>query len=207
MTSRAQKKDMLDYLVAGLGGSDKIEPMKKKFINNIQSSYILVGDSGIVFLVDQVYTGDTFGQILRVMKGSRPNVATIVLKDGETFFRNAAEKNYFKKSHQLSLKNYSAEEMRRMIIFRPEEIAIERSLGRIQYYQPQSANLNQGVVTFKFKDVVYDYSHIDSSRFKPADTESARLKIWTGRKEEYGLIQLAGKYLDPREASQTSQAT
>ena len=49
----------------------------------------------------------------------------------------------------------------------------------MQYFQPVSPRLEEGIVSYKFKTVTFDYSHVDSrERFKPQDRQSDRLHIW-----------------------------
>lgn len=201
MTTKRQRQEMFDYLAEKLKGSDAVvTPRRKALVGGIESSYILIGDNGIVFLVDQPYPNEAFERIYRDTVANRHNFCPVFLKDGETFFRNAAERHYFKKSKELSLKHYNNNQMHRMILFRPEEMfAVGRS-NTLSYYQPQSARLPQEVVRYEFGPVRFDYSHIDSSeRFKPEDRESDRLHIWGQQTNLPGKLQLDGKILRQRE--------
>ena len=191
---------MLDYLVGKLEGSAMVEPRAKAILGEEESRYLLVGEKGIVVLVDRVYPGNSFEQLIGAARQARPDVAVAFFKDGETFFRSAAEKNYFKMGKDLSLKKYTDEDMQRMMLLRPEEIFVVNMGRSLQYYQPESERLVEEVVSFGFKPVEFDYSHIDSrERFKPRDTESKRLFIWKNRIETWGLIVLDGKYLARRD--------
>jgi hypothetical protein len=195
MTSRQHKKEMLDYLVEKLKGSgEKIVPRHIEFFKGMTTNYIRVGDNGIVLLLDQAYPGERSEQAYSGL-GKFSRRAVVILKDGKTFFRNAAEDNTFKQKYELSLKNYSTEEMHRMIQFRPEEIYLVSEVGksRLQYFQPTSAMLSPMNVSYSFEPVEFDYSHIDSScQFKPEDRESTRLFIWSDKREYAGTV-LLGK--------------
>ncbi len=163
MTTKKQKNQMLDYLVDRLLNCGKdIVPRTKEMISGIDSNYIKVGDDGIILLVDQVYPNNALNKLYRKAKKERENVGMVLYKDGKTFFRNAAEKNYFKMREDLSLRKYSNDEMHRMISFRPEENFIyDKKERKLQYFQPDSERLPEGLITFEFRPVHFDYEHID----------------------------------------------
>mgnify|MGYP001566970949 CR=1 FL=1 len=122
MVNKKQKEQMKDYLVSRLKMAGSfVVPMSKEFVGGINSNYIIVEGKGIVLLIDGVYPKQALDRVYYRVKSETPNLATVLLKDGKTFFRNAAEGKYFKKSNQLSLKDYSNEDMHRMILVRPEE--------------------------------------------------------------------------------------
>ncbi|MFA5258505.1 MAG: hypothetical protein WC979_04200 [Candidatus Pacearchaeota archaeon] len=187
MVSRQQKKQMLDYLVAKLEGSEeKVRPVTKELIPGIKSNYILLGEDGIVFLADQYYAGARLKGLYSRNKERFPRFGIVFYKDGKTFFRSAAEANYFKKEHELSLKKYDDASMQKMMLLRPEEIFVHRLSDRVgvQYYQPDSPRLEEALASFKFGSVEFDYSHIPSeNRFGPVTKESERLFIWHVRAE------------------------
>jgi len=187
MTSKQHKKEMLDYLVSKLESSgEKIEPAHKELFKGTTTNFIRVGNDGLVLLLDQTYPGTRFEGAYDAGIKNRKRFAVVILKDGKTFFRNAAEDNTFKQKYELSLKNYSTEEMHRMIQFRPEEIYLVSEVGksRLQYFQPTSAKLSPMVVSYQFEPAEFDYSHIDSySQFKPEDRESVRLHLWSDKHE------------------------
>jgi hypothetical protein len=210
MTSKAEKRQMKDYLVSKLeGSSPNIEPMTNELVSGINSSYILVGDDGLVFLIDQVYPGDSISRLHGTAKGmGKENIAYVFLKDGKTFFRSsvAGEQGEagltsmrFKQRYGLSLKHYDKEQMRRMITFRPEEKFISERREILHYYQPKSEQLEESLENFKFKPVRFDYSHIPRGEFKPTDTDSARLRIWTVRSHNTSKLVLDAGYLKRKE--------
>lgn len=193
MINKKQQMEMLDYLVAKLENNySKVDPMSRKLSHGIDTNYIKV-DDGLLLLIDKWFLvkengknintlKDIYGKALNFSKANygNQNVGFIVYKDGENFFRAGAPRQYYKSEKGLSLKNYSDEELHRMIFFRPEEKFIYDSTGNVQYYQPVSERLKQGIITYKFKPVIFDYSHIDSNtRFKPSNKASEKYHIWT----------------------------
>jgi hypothetical protein len=184
MIKKKQRQEMRDYLVSKLEKEySGLDVRTKQLISPIKSTYIFPtkDQKNVVFLLDQEYTSGRFERISKRFHNNGIRVSPIFYKDGETFFRNAAEKNYFKKVHNLSLKNYSNEEMNKMILFRPEEIFVNSQRRYLQYYQPESERLDQSLETFEFKPVYFDYSHLEGDRFRPQDTSSERLSLWTRR--------------------------
>ena len=196
MASIPQQRQMLDYIVAKLESSaGRIIPVTRKVVRNTNTNYLEVDDNGLVILVDKKYTGPGFRALCRELAGGKTDVAVVFFKDGTTFFRNAMEANYFKSEHDLSLKHYTPEQMRRMILLSPEEIFIQDRGRDIQYYQPDSERLEEGIETFTFRPARFDYSHISSDRFIPSNADSKRLFIWGDRRHEPGDLELAGNYL------------
>lgn len=192
MVNQRQKDHMKDYLVSKLEPFySSITPKSKEVISGFKSDYIILGENnfGVVLLVDQEYRNDSFKRLFNGAKSQFKEVAGVVLKDGKTFFRSAAEKNYFKKDKLLSLKNYSDEDMRRIILFRPEEIFLNNTHERVHYFQPESSRLGEDIEDFRFKPVIFDYSHINEyERFRPPSTVSKRLFIWVERVHNKNLL-------------------
>ena len=201
MIRKAESQRMLDYIVSKLEGSnEKITPSKRELVGNIKSNLIFVGENGIVLMVDKTYPRNLFKYLYQIARQEKERVASVVFKDGETFFRSAAEKNYFKKNHYLSLKNYDNEEMQRMMLLRPEELFLaQNNFGLVQYFQPESPRQEEGLETFRFKPVKFDYSHIDSNyRFKPENTSSQRLRLWDKRQHLTSPLSLDASLLKRR---------
>jgi len=199
MVNQKQKKQMRDYLVSKLEPAyPEIIPKTKEIISGLNSNYITLDNehSGIVLLVDQEYPKNSFEKLFRMAKKQFKEITGIVFKDGKTFFRNAAERNYFKKNRRLSLKNYTDFEMNRMILFRSEEIFLNSQKDWVHYFQPESDRLKEGIESFKFKSVIFDYSHIDPyERFKPVDTDSKKLYVWEQRVHNEGALKLIREHL------------
>lgn len=197
MVNRANREQMRDYIFSKLEPShEKVDSTTFEFVPGIKSNCILVDEEGIVLLIDRVYPDKTLNRVYSVAQSERSNIAPVLFKDGKTFFRNAVEKNYFKKDKFLSLKNYSDKELNQMILFRPEEIFLNSKREWVQYFQPRSERLEEGIESFKFRPVIFDYSHIDSyERFKPRDRTSERLHIWDQRIHTTGDLRLGERYL------------
>ena len=201
MVSKEQRKEMTDYLVSRLEPvNEKVIPRSKEIVSGINSSYIIVDGlfRGVVLLVDQIYSNGSFWELHKKAKAQFGNPVGVVMKDGETFFRNAMERNFFKQSRGLSLKGYSVQEMQRMILFRPEEIFLLSVCDNLlQYYQLGSEYLGQGLESFRFEPVCFDYSHIDShERFKPSNTYSKRLGVWKKRNHSEGNLRIVNGLLE-----------
>lgn len=209
-----QKTQMRDYVADRLKASG-VQLRTKQVLPNsgIDTSYLLFPqNSGIVVLVDQKYPND---QLRRLSQGLREqgftNCAFIFYKDGETFFRSAAagvdetgiKSKYAKLQDDRSLKNYTPEDLRKMISFRPEEEFVYCLRSRnLQYYQPQSGGLEEGIESFKFEPVVFDYTHIpEEQRRGPAQKQSERLRIWTQRNHNPHNLELREGLLVPRKSS------
>lgn len=198
MVKRKEQQRMMDFLVASLeGSSQSITPAFDQPIGGVQADYIQVGKEGAVLLVDKVFPGDSFRRVcLGAQSQFGPNLALVFYKDGKTFFRSSAQDNYYKKDKDLSLKHYSTEDLQRMITTRPEEASLIERGRLIQYFQPESERLQEGVVSFKFKPVRFDYSHVNSSvRFKPENRDSSKMVIWTERREHGNSLRLNNSYL------------
>jgi hypothetical protein len=206
MVGKKQKKQMFDFLVSKLESSaEKVVPRTKKIVEDLDTNYILIDDRGLVISIDQHYTAKRFEELLSIIqrqtREGRNNIAYVFYKDGETFFRSAAKDNHFKSDKGLSLKNYDNEEMRRIMLLRPEEIMVRERRKFLQYYQPESQRLEEGIETFGFDPVIYNYSHIpEKERFGPLEKPSERLHIWTERHSQQGDLRLIHPgYLKSRE--------
>ncbi len=194
---------MLEYLVDKFihGGHD-VTPRRNDLLGKIDprwsgtiSNYLLLDPDtpakGIVFLVDQAYTARTFRALRGSIRNTFSNNAFIFLKDGKTYFRNSAERHDYKRGNGLSLKKYTTDETHRMILFRPEErIVADANARRIQYYQPDSARLDEKVITYTFGPVTFDYSHAHHAAIDLKNADSERIFIWKKKDEIDGPITL-----------------
>ncbi len=180
MTNKKQRQMILDYLVNKLEQAGNIIQPKSRELYGIKTNGIWVNgeeqpEKSLIFLVDQIFGRDNFEEIV---KRFNPE-CFIFYKDGETFFRNAAEKVHGFRKDIKSLKYYTNEQIHRMIALRPEEIFIIRRRDILQYYQPESERLEEAIVNFPFRPVRFNYDHINrSEKFKPADTDSKRIFLW-----------------------------
>jgi hypothetical protein len=184
---KKQRQEMKDYLVAKLEGEfSDLDIRTKQLISPIESTYIFPTKTrnNVIFLLDQEYPNGRFEKISRMFHNNGVRVIPVFYKDGETFFRSAAKKYSYKQKKGLSLKNYSDKkdkELYKMIFFRPEESFVNSQRRYLQYYQPSLQKLEQGIETFEFKPVYFDYSHKEEDSFRPEDTISRKLGVWTRR--------------------------
>lgn len=184
MTSKKDKQRMKDYIVSRLEKEyPHLDVRTKELVPQIKSTYIFTANNSdnVVFLLDQEYPAERFNTLFKRFHNNGVNVTSVFLKDSKTFFRSGSEKYYYKKKKGFGLKAYSNEDMRRMIFFRPEEIFVNSMKQYLQYYQPESSRLEEGIETFEFKPAFSNYSHIEKDRFRPLDRELKRLHIWIDR--------------------------
>jgi len=207
MATKKQKSAMMDYLASRLEGFGSPVISIKGTVNTI----VLPG-TGIVMVVDGQLPNDGLKRAYVELRTAlevpdmRDNIAMVLYKDGKTFFRNAAHGTEaglkgvrYKSTLDLSLKNYDQDEVNRMIALRPEEKFIADFRNTVQYYQPESAGLDQGLVSFRFEPVTFDYSHIPANeRYGPIQEESKRTYIWTRRSFSAGPLMLARNFLVER---------
>jgi hypothetical protein len=218
MVSQNEKKRMQEYIVEKLRLNEQnVEPRNKNLIGKgtIESSYIVVGNKGLVLLVDQIYSGDCFDELHRRIVNARDcqgnpqfeKFAVVFYKDGKKFFRSSMagengeaglESMRFKNTYGLSLKHYNAEDLRRMITFRPEENTAFCRNSWLQYYQPASERLEEGIASYRFAPVHFDYSHLDGTANRPYDTDSKKLRIWKELQFNKDSLVLDTKQLVPK---------
>lgn len=206
MTNKAERKVIKDYLVDRLSfNAVSVTPYEQSIAGN-DVDFITTLDqntskAGLVILVDRIFTGNSLREIRRQFRNYLwDNIAFAFYKDGKTFFRAGVKfDNYSrgKSKYGLSLKNYNDKEINHMINFRPEEqLAYEQGKGWVQYYQPASQNLTEGIVNLKFEPVRFDYSHINANvKFKPENKDSEKLRIWKERKEKSGKLKIEMGFL------------
>ena len=205
MVKQAEKDRMRDYLVDRLrAGGAVVEPVTKELVSGAgEANYLRVGNDGVVFLVDRAYPRNRFSYTLRFMREKRQNVATVFYKGYEDsehekqkiFFRSYAQDVHFK-ANDLSLKNYTHDQVNRMILLRPEEVLIANE--GLQYYQPNSERLTEGVRSFRFSPVHYDYNHLaGTGRFRPQNRDSTKVFIWTSDNFYDGPLQLNARSVGP----------
>lgn len=199
MIYERDRERMEEYVASKLEESgNEIIAEKKKIVPGIYSRYIKVNGDGIVLLVDKKYGAENFRRLYGIArKQFGQHVGVVFFKDGDTFFRSAAPKVDFKRRHDLSLKEYDTEEVRRMISLRPEELHVEGGASELQYYQPDSERLDEGIVTYTFKPVTYDYSHLPGmNEFARGPRDSARLRMWSDSRFTQKPLNLEGDVLN-----------
>jgi hypothetical protein len=215
MVSVQDKKKMMDYLLGKLeNNSDYSHVMPRDRLKNldVKIDNILLqdisGKYGLILLVNQKISGKDFNgvysQLIRTAQENDSNLGVVFYKDGEDFFKSGAKFCYYydggKFKLKTPLKHYGTDDIHKMILLRPSEMQL-LDKGKIsmnsslQYYQPKSAHLDEGIVEFKFAPVKPDYSYFkdtvyrkeSDTRFIPASqTEYANLKMWIDRIEYSG---------------------
>ena len=131
MPSQREKRRMMDFTLDCLDSSGEDVNPTSGNTRGININYIKVGDDGIVLMVDKAFGEEKFKSIYRDIQGQFDRVGILFFKDRKTFFRSAAERNYFKKSNELSLKKYNNEDMHRMMLLRPEEIKVNSNSSHL----------------------------------------------------------------------------
>jgi len=201
MISKKQQKEMLDYLVARLEPCYSQAEPRQEALSGIEVTYIRV-DDGLVLLADRDFPREkipgSYGQrgrlgrtglekVLRAKQQETRNIAVIMYKDNDRYFKTAAPKE-FNKIFGKSLTGYSAEDIEKMIWFSPVEVFLNNERSHLQYYQPESERLKQGIILVKYKPVTSTYGHIakenmflphEQQRFVPQPRERVRAHIWT----------------------------
>ena len=182
-------QQMISFLSKNLEGSEtyKIwQPKKEKGGHD----HFMISDelSTAIMLLNQNYTEKEFKSWLNRMHSSKyENAVFLPVKDGKTYFRSAAftdksglQSINYKQNKDLSLKNYSVEDLKRAIhLSKPEHLIKNKSRNEIIYYQPESQKLEELLVKHKFTPAIYDYSHISSDRrFGPTTKESKTIYLW-----------------------------
>lgn len=201
MITTEKRKKMLDYIVSKLEPNySKVEPMTRRLSHTIETTYVKVND-GILLLVDKGFLvkddntkyntlyntlHDIYNKACAYsqLNYSKNNVGFIIYKDGKKFFRAAAPRHQFKANKNLSLKNYK-DKMHNLIFFTPEEKFIynlskkSQNSGILNYYQPESEKLKEGIILYEFQPVIFDYSQINSNvKFKPKNGPSQKDHLW-----------------------------
>lgn len=84
----------------------------------------------------------------------------IFYKDGENFMVRLGARGAFKKDSR-SLKRYTDEQINKMVHLRGlEKSVLENGLAALDYYQPKTERLDEGIRIFRMVPVIFDYSHI-----------------------------------------------
>lgn len=195
MATQVVKRQMRDYLVDRLAaGGTPVSPQAVQF--DTSGTLYSVGEDGFVLALYDTFGGERFTRLIHEVVRKRPRRAVVVLKEGTTYFRSAAEDVHFKRDDR-SLKHYSVDDVNRMILTRPEEQAVLKSSKTIQYYQPASSRLSEGLATIGFEPVAYDYTHLPADWFRPAEKDSTRLFLNTPLSLLDGPLCLGARALIP----------
>ena len=97
---------------------------------------------------------------LRYNRSRGVGTAHIFYKDGETFMVRLGVRGNIKDPR--SLKRYTKAQIDSMVHLRGlEKAVLDMSGGKLAYYQPATARLEEGIRLYEMVGVVLDYSHIE----------------------------------------------
>ncbi len=105
-------------------------------------------------------TIEDFEQDYRTSRQQGLYVAPVLYKDGKTAFVRMVERNPSWR-REKSLKNYTSQQINRMLHLRGIEKAVMGHFGDdLLYYQPETADLQESLRRFELGSVDLDYSHL-----------------------------------------------
>lgn len=102
-----------------------------------------------------------FNQELNSLSSMEIKVSNIFYKNDKDFMVRLGARGNLKGDHR-SLKNYSDEEVNRMVHLRGLEKAVldKQTSPNLIYYQPTTTRLEEAIRGYDMKTVILDYSHI-----------------------------------------------
>jgi hypothetical protein len=158
------EKRMLEYLDDRLREMYLVTPVVAEISCTKIYSLILNNDRAVM-LIDKPYPDRNvrmaYDALIYNSGREIRNVGAVVRKDGSTFFRSDARWGHVQQN-QGRLKGYSKDDISKMMLLSPEEIYVlslinDGSEGklenRVQYYQPKSSHLTEGLATYTVKSV------------------------------------------------------
>jgi len=162
MVRKEQKARMSEFIAEQLDGSGLYNILER------EDSRILIAERSDVFEAPR--TIDVLAhnyhmplwvlrRTLRDNRGQGMPTAHIFYKDDETFMVRLGARGHLK-GDDRSLKRYNKQQRDAMIHLRGLEKAVLGSPGELDYYQPETERLEEGVRVFEMRDVMLDYSHI-----------------------------------------------
>ncbi len=164
-----------------------------KVRNNIGPLPLLKLDNKRILLFDKECTKDRYNAISALAKEYNLECADVFYKDGKTYFRCAAfgqkagiKGIKYKQLNQLSLKDYTNEEVARMMLLSQPELMHLKKDNNILYYQPKSERLEEELRAYRFTPIRSNYNHIKEEidykgekRYKPQNRNSTEVYINT----------------------------
>ncbi len=188
--SKEKSERIGEYLTNALTDGKDYQFKQSTILKNL---YVLANENKRIILLSDAIPEKTYNHILERAHQSNLKTITLFYKDGTTFFRNAGYGQNaglkgvaYKQQQELSLKNYSTEDVRRMIALTPTELRNVHQGRKALYYQPGSERLEEKIIKNTFEPVMLDYSHIpDGKRFGPKQKPSERIYLHS-RTEEVG---------------------
>jgi hypothetical protein len=196
MPSNKQKNSMSEYIASKLEQSGhSVEEEALRFTWDTKDTRILKvdNDQGVLLIDDPShytcnrgkFIGRTEKAISELKKMGFSLPSFVFYKDGKNFFRNPQSQSNdlqgirSKFEEDRSLKNYSPEDLSRILELRPvEKLILNKRIGRLEYYQPDSKRLEECIKGFGLKPVTLDYSHLsEKERFGPVQRQSKTLYL------------------------------
>ncbi|MFA6088916.1 MAG: hypothetical protein WC755_03565 [Candidatus Woesearchaeota archaeon] len=176
----------------------------KVLVGNKETHYLIksqeTNPESVIVLADRTYTENDFRSLIN--KLSYHDYAVLFYKDGKKYFRCGLNRDgdlmslRRKQFDNRSLKHYTDEQLRRSITLAHPERIIQERKDKISYYQPESERLEEEIISFVYKPIVFDYSHIPASqRFGPVQQESKQYFEWIRKIEHNGTFQTPFKRL------------
>jgi hypothetical protein len=185
---------MAEYLLPRLeAGGQKFELKINKVPNvgilAVLRDAVIKEDKRRILLIDRTYTQEEYQTIINIASRYELNYVSIFYKDGKHYFRSAAfgEKSgvkgiKYKQTREYSLKDYTNEEVARMMILtQPETIHLKKD-NNILYYQPESIRLEEELRRYRYTPIRFSYNHLKSveneegkKTYVPENTNSKRI--------------------------------
>jgi len=183
-------EQMAEYLLPLLNAGGQEFKLNVARVTDIGILPLLKLENKRIILVDRIYTNKEYRTIINLATEHELECVSVFYKDGKRYFRSAAfgEKSKikgvkYKQTRDLSLKDYTNEEVARMMLLRqPELIHLEKD-NTILYYQPESARLEEELRRYRFTPIRFSYNHIENNteekRYIPKNRNSQRIYINT----------------------------
>ncbi|MGV8086073.1 MAG: hypothetical protein ACP5N1_00440 [Candidatus Woesearchaeota archaeon] len=177
---------MAEYLIPRLNAYEQDFKLQISKVNDVGILPVLKQDNKRILLIDRIYTEKEYRTILHLAKEHNLECASVFFKDGKRYFRSAAfgEKAgtkgvKYKQTRELSLKDYTNEEIARMMLLSPPELVNLEKDNNILYYQPNSQRLEEELRKYRFTPIRFNYNHIPEVEevYHPKNKNSQRIYI------------------------------
>jgi hypothetical protein len=184
---------MAEYILPRLEAGGQKFILDGNDIDGVGRVNFLKSDNKRIFLIDRDYSENEYQRLIGLASGRIPykerkysyENASIFFKDGKTYFRSAAfgDKSglkgvKYKQQRSLSLKDYTDDEVRRMILLSQAELQELKRDNNIWYFQPKSERLEEEIIKYRFTPARYNYSYKHyGDGFIPENKNSKRVYI------------------------------
>ena len=166
MVSKADKIKMKSFVEARLEDSGRYD------IKKSDESHILVAtkreNAERIILIDLLLHNRKMAiselrDLVRNSYSSNILVSNIFYKDGQNFMVRLGSRGNFK-GDDRSLKRYTKSDLDKMIHLRglEKEVLELQDDNTLVYFQPETERLIESVRGYQMRDVILDYSHVDS---------------------------------------------